>query len=127
MDDNAARGLEKELARTRERLASLLSTSIEMVLCIEYDPPVATSLAPDAQAEALYASAVIAEINDAAAIPYHGRPASQLVGVRYADAVTPACATSCWNSSASSSRAATGKSTASTPSRRRTARLPGSR
>jgi PAS domain S-box-containing protein len=83
------RTLRQQLALAQERLASLVSTSIEMALCLEYDPPVSTSLPKAEQAERLFENAVLAIINDDTARNFAGRPADEVIGQRFSAIVPP--------------------------------------
>jgi signal transduction histidine kinase/ActR/RegA family two-component response regulator len=83
------RALRQQLALAQERFDSLVTTAIEMALCLEYDPPVPASLPPDEQARRLFESAVIAVANDRMSVPHFGCPARDVIGRRLADATPP--------------------------------------
>jgi PAS domain S-box-containing protein len=87
--DDELRAARLELALAQERLASLVSTSIEMVLCLEYDPPVPVTLPPEEQSTRLFDAAIVALVNDSAAGRFAGRAASDVVGRRLAEVAPP--------------------------------------
>jgi PAS domain S-box-containing protein len=76
-----------ELAIARERIDSLVRTSLDQVLCLEYDPPVPMSLPAAEQAARMLESAVIVLCNDAAALPFSGFAPREVVGRRLVDVI----------------------------------------
>jgi CheY-like chemotaxis protein len=77
--------LRRELALVHERLQSLVDTSLESVLCLEYLPPVPTTLPPHEQATRLLDSAFIVACNAHAAKVLPNVDPKSLVGRRWAD------------------------------------------
>jgi PAS domain S-box-containing protein len=76
---------EDALRRQEERYRTFIAQSSEGVSRLEFKPPVPVTLAEDAQVDAMYASATVAECNDAMARMYGFTEARELVGARLAD------------------------------------------
>ncbi len=76
---------EGALRQSEERYRTFIAQSSEGVSRLEFKPPVAVTLGEDAQVDAMYASATVAECNDAMARMYGFAEARDLVGARLAD------------------------------------------
>jgi PAS domain S-box-containing protein len=76
---------EQALRQSVERYRTFIEQSSEGVSRLEFDPPVAVTLPEDAQVDAMYAGATVAECNDAMARMYGFTEARELVGARLAD------------------------------------------
>jgi PAS domain S-box-containing protein len=79
------RRAEEALRQSEERYRTFIAQSSEGVSRLEFKPPVPVTLAEDAQVDAMYASATVAECNDAMARMYGFTEARELVGARLAD------------------------------------------
>ena len=73
------------LRQSEERYRTFIAQSSEGVSRLEFKPPVPVTLAEDAQVDAMYASATVAECNDAMARMYGFTEARELIGARLAD------------------------------------------
>ena len=71
--------------QSEERYRSFIAQSSEGVSRLEFRPPVPLTLPEEAQVDAMYASATVAECNDAMARMYGFSEARDLVGARLAD------------------------------------------
>ena len=76
---------ESALRQSEERYRTFIAQSSEGVSRLEFRPPVPVTLDEDAQVDAMYASATVAECNDAMARMYGFTEASELAGARLAD------------------------------------------
>jgi len=76
---------ESALRQSEERYRTFIAQSSEGVSRLEFRPPVPVTLDEDAQVDAMYASATVAECNDAMARMYGFGEARELVGARLAD------------------------------------------
>jgi len=76
---------ERALRQSEERYRTFIAQSSEGVSRLEFKPPVPVTLGEDAQVEAMYDSATVAECNDAMARMYGFGEARELVGARLAD------------------------------------------
>src|SRR6266568_1174367 len=76
---------ESALRQSEERYRTFIAQSSEGVSRLEFKPPVPVTLAEEAQVDAMYASATVAECNDAMARMYGFTEARELVGARLAD------------------------------------------
>jgi len=79
------RRADQALRQSEERYRTFIEQSSEGVSRLEFDPPVPVTLPEEAQVDAMYASAYIAECNDAMARMYGFTEAPELVGARLAD------------------------------------------
>jgi signal transduction histidine kinase/CheY-like chemotaxis protein len=82
--DEELRAIRHELDAANERLESLLSTSLEHLLCLEYDPPIPIDLPVDEQAELMLERAIIVSCNAVGASPF-GVSARDARGKRLVD------------------------------------------
>jgi len=73
------------LRQSEERYRTFIAQSSEGVSRLEFKPPVPVTLPEEAQVDAMYASATVAECNDAMARMYGFTDAGDLVGARLAD------------------------------------------
>lgn len=71
---------ERRLRESEERYRNFLSSATEGIWRMEFQPPVDTSLPPDAQVNAVFARGRLAECNDVLARMYGRVSAAQLVG-----------------------------------------------
>ena len=76
---------ESALRQSEERYRTFIAQSSEGVSRLEFHPPVPLTLPEEAQVDAMYASAIVAECNDAMARMYGFTEARELVGARLAD------------------------------------------
>ncbi len=76
---------EGALRQSEERYRTFIAQSSEGVSRLEFRPPVPVTLPEDAQVDAMYASATVAECNDAMARMYGFTEARELAGARLAD------------------------------------------
>ena len=76
---------ERASRQSEERYRTFIAQSSEGVSRLEFRPPVDLTLPEEAQVDAMYASATVAECNDAMARMYGFTEASELVGARLAD------------------------------------------
>jgi PAS domain S-box-containing protein len=79
------RRAEEALRQSEERYRTFIAQSSEGVSRLEFKPPVPVTLAEEAQVDAMYLSATVAECNDAMARMYGFTEARELVGARLAD------------------------------------------
>jgi len=85
VDITERKGAEGALRQSEERYRTFIEQSSEGVSRLEFKPPVPVTLAEEAQVDAMYASATVAECNDAMARMYGFTEARELVGARLAD------------------------------------------
>src|SRR6266850_5927888 len=85
VDITERKGAESALRQSEERYRTFIAQSSEGVSRLEFKPPVRLTLAEEAQVDAMYASAIVAECNDAMARMYGFTEARELVGARLAD------------------------------------------
>ena len=85
MDITERKRAEQALRQSEERYRTFIAQSSEGVSRLEFKPSVPVTLAEDAQVDAMYASATVAECNDAMARMYGFTEARELVGARLAD------------------------------------------
>jgi PAS domain S-box-containing protein len=76
---------EGALRQSEERYRTFIAQSSEGVSRLEFRPPVPVTLSEEAQVDAMYASATVAECNDAMARMYGFADAHELMGARLAD------------------------------------------
>jgi PAS domain S-box-containing protein len=76
---------ESALRQSGERYRTFIAQSSEGVSRLEFKPPVSVTLSEDEQVDAMYASATVAECNDAMARMYGFTEARDLAGARLAD------------------------------------------
>jgi signal transduction histidine kinase len=70
----------------RARLDSIVAASLEQSVCVEFEPPVPTSLPPEEQVERMLDGAIIVAVNDFAAQRFGGRAsAAEVTGKRLMD------------------------------------------
>ena len=79
------KGADHALRQSEERYRTFIEQSSEGVSRLEFDPPVPVTLPEDEQVDRMYASASVAECNDAMARMYGFTEARELVGTRLAD------------------------------------------
>ena len=79
------RRTESALRQSGERYRTFIAQSSEGVSRLEFKPPVSVTLSEDEQVDAMYASATVAECNDAMARMYGFTEARDLAGARLAD------------------------------------------
>ena len=85
MDITERKRAEQALRQSEERYRTFIAQSSEGVSRLEFKPPVPVTLPEEAQVDAMYASATVAECNDAMARMYGFTEARELVGARLAD------------------------------------------
>ncbi|MFN3648582.1 MAG: PAS domain-containing protein [Armatimonadota bacterium] len=83
------REAEAALRASDERYRTFVAQSSEGIWRFELDQPIATSLPPEAQVEAIFERAYLAECNDAMARMYGFTAAEELVGARLTDLMDP--------------------------------------
>jgi diguanylate cyclase (GGDEF)-like protein/PAS domain S-box-containing protein len=85
-DIAARKEAENALRKSEERYQTFLSQSFEAIYRTEFNHPIDISLPAEAQIDAIYANAYMAECNQAMAEMYHVPSVDALIGVRLIDA-----------------------------------------